>query len=148
MKDVVSVEAASVCAVTGIEGDHTKKGKRQVTILSSEAWKEVCSELGTELCPSTRRANLLVEGIDLSNPTDSLGGLVVVGEVVIRIAGETQPCRLMDDAMEGLKDTLTPNWRGGVFGEALNNGEIAVGDDVIFCSSTAVPDIPPSKDNV
>jgi MOSC domain-containing protein YiiM len=36
----------------------------------------------------------------------------------------------MDEALPGLREALRPNWRAGVYGEVLNDGEIAVGDPV------------------
>jgi len=32
----------------------------------------------------------------------------------------------------GLKDAMYGDWRGGAFGEALDDGEIRCGDDVIW----------------
>lgn len=112
---------------TGIEGDHFKKGSRQVTLLSQRAWEEVCDELGKKLDPKLRRANLVVDDLDFNN---SLGKIVTAGSIRIKITGETKPCRLMDESCPGLKDALSPDWRGGVFGEVLDKGSVAVGDMV------------------
>jgi hypothetical protein len=38
----------------------------------------------------------------------------------------------MDEALMGLKDAMYGDWRGGAFGEALDDGEIRCGDDVIW----------------
>lgn len=126
-KPVVEVTRATAVIGTGLEGDHLKCGSRQVTVLSREAWDEVCSDLGKKMDPSLRRANLLIEGIDLK---ESKGKILRVGSIKIKITGETTPCRLMDDAVPGLKNALAPDWRGGVFGEVLQAGEISVGDGV------------------
>jgi len=37
---------------------------------------------------------------------------------------------VMDDALPGLKNAPGKDWGGGAFGEVLDDGEIAVGDDV------------------
>ena len=102
-------------------------GRRQVTLLAREAWDAACSQLGVELDPSLRRANLLIEGIDL---VDSLGRTVKVGDARIKITGETKPCKLMEETRAGLLNALVPEWRGGVFGELLDTAVIHQGDPV------------------
>ncbi len=120
-----SVERARAVAGIGLDGDHAGGGKRQVTLLSLDAWRAACGEIGRDLDPSVRRANLLVDGIDLS-PT--IGSQIVFGEVVIEVLGETRPCELMDDdGRLGLQKALRPDRRGGVYGRILRGGELAVG---------------------
>ena len=126
-KPVVEVSQAEAKVGTGLEGDHLKSGSRQITILSQEAWDETCKDLGKKLDPIHRRANLLVEGLDLK---DSKGKIITLGAIQIKITGETTPCRLMDDEESGLKDALIPDWRGGVFGEVQVGGSITVGDEI------------------
>jgi MOSC domain-containing protein YiiM len=123
---IYEMAAREIVVGTGLEGDHFKKGSRQVTLLSKEAWNEACNDLGASLDPITRRANLLVEGVDLKNSKDKV--LLVGQDIQIKITGETKPCRLMDDAHPGLKDALKPDWRGGVFGEVLQGGIVRKGD--------------------
>jgi hypothetical protein len=38
----------------------------------------------------------------------------------------------MDEAHQGLRAALSPEWRGGVYGEVLDDGAIAVGSEVTF----------------
>lgn len=78
--DPVPVETAQAVVGTGLEGDHCKGGSRQITILAKEAWEEVCKDLGVELDPKARRANLFVEGVDLK---DSVGTVFSIGQVGI-----------------------------------------------------------------
>jgi MOSC domain-containing protein YiiM len=120
-------QAVQLVAGRGIEGNAHQGGKRQVTILSSDVWNRVRDELGVMVEPASRRANFFVEGIALE---EIRGKTLLVGGVRIRIHGETRPCEQMDQAHPGLRTTLGTDWKGGVFGEVLDDGAIAVGDAV------------------
>ncbi|MEM9406206.1 MAG: sulfurase, partial [Acidobacteriota bacterium] len=48
----------------GVAESADRGGKRQVTVLSAEAWEAACREIGRELDPVLRRANVLVRGMD------------------------------------------------------------------------------------
>lgn len=121
------VEQAILRAGAGLLSNANQGGKRQVTIISKEAWARVTERLGIELDPAVRRANLMVSGVDLKN---SRGKILQIGNCRIHIRGETRPCERMDQAWMGLRAALQDNWGGGVFGEVLDDGEIAPGDTV------------------
>ena len=57
--------SAVTVAGSGLQGNVEQKGKRQVTILDAARWADVEAELGRQVDPRTRRANLMVSGIDL-----------------------------------------------------------------------------------
>jgi MOSC domain-containing protein YiiM len=118
---------ARLVAGRGIVGNANQGGKRQVTIISREAWDAVTRELGVDLDPATRRANLLVSGVELAK---SRGRVLRVGGCRLRVYGETRPCWQMEEAQPGLQTALRPDWRGGAFAEVLEDGTIAVGDRV------------------
>jgi MOSC domain-containing protein YiiM len=118
---------AAVVAGKGIVGNANQGGKRQVTIVSSKNWEQVTAPLGSTPDPRLRRANLLVSDIDF---VDARGKILRVGNVRIRIYGETRPCEQMEAAVPGLQDAMSVPWGGGAFGEVLDDGEIAVGDAV------------------
>jgi MOSC domain-containing protein YiiM len=123
MREVDSIE---ISTAAGCVGDFRgKPGARQVTVLASEAWQTSCQELGQQLPWTARRANLLVAGIALA---DSTGCQLAIGDVVLQITGETDPCRRMDQTAAGLRQALTPDWRGGVCCRVLTGGRITVGD--------------------
>ena len=126
-----SVPRASAVSGRGLAGNANQGGKRQVTLLSADSWRDVVAELGAEVEPSLRRANLLLTGIDLR---ESRGRTLEVGGTRIRIYGETRPCNQMEEAHAGLRAALSPEWRGGAYGEVLADGEIAVGDRVAWLS--------------
>ncbi|NJN82653.1 MAG: MOSC domain-containing protein [Caldilineaceae bacterium] len=118
---------ATLVAGKGLAGNANQGGKRQVTLISHEKWQALMGELGAELDPAERRANLLVSGIELA---ESRGQTLQIGGVRIRIYGETRPCEQMDAAFLGLRAAMDAEWGGGAFGEVLDDGEIAVGNDV------------------
>jgi MOSC domain-containing protein YiiM len=122
------LEHARVAPDSGVAGDFRgRPGRRQVTVLAAPGWQAACAELGRELPWTTRRANLLVDGIPLAETT---GRRLVIGTVVLEITGELDPCSRMDEADEGLCRALTPDWRGGVTTRVLAGGDIDVGDGV------------------
>lgn len=124
---MMEVQHGRAAAAGWLEGDPHKSPRRGLTLLSAESWAEVCHELGVTLPWYTRRANLLIEGIDLPS---TIGREITIGDVRLRIHAETRPCGVMDQAHQGLKNTLAQHGRGGVYGEVLRGGDIRVGDCV------------------
>jgi MOSC domain-containing protein YiiM len=104
-----------------------KPGRRQVTVLFEDDWLAACAELGEARPWTIRRANLLVRGI--ANP-QAVEGRVVIGDIVLEITGETDPCTRMDAQWQGLTAALTPRWRGGVTTRVIAGGTARVGDPV------------------
>ena len=120
-------DRARVVAGRGIVGNANQGGKRQVTIVSNKHWEEVTAPLGDTPDPRLRRANLLVSDIDFSG---ARGKILKIGNVRVRIYGETRPCEQMDEAVDGLQKAMSVPWGGGAHGEVLTDGEIAIGDRV------------------
>ncbi len=129
---MVETQECRVLLKRGLDTEDRKPGTREVTLLSVEAWVEACRQLEAAVPWHTRRANLLVEGIDLAS---TLGRTLSIGEVRIRIHGESKPCEVMERQVKGLCAALAPDCRGGVYGQVLQGGTIHVGDRV-----SAVPD--------
>ena len=121
---VRSADSADAIVGQGLEGDHAGGGNRQVTLIEQEKWRAACQELGRELSGGMRRANLVVEGLSLSQ---AIGGRLRLGDVMIHVRGETRPCRLMDDKVAGLQQALSPDCRGGVYGKVVEGGVVSVG---------------------
>ncbi|KZB59019.1 MULTISPECIES: MOSC domain-containing protein [Thalassospira] len=124
-----TLDQVQVSTELGVDGDYRGKlRRRQVTILAEEGWNAAINEISKPDLPwTTRRANLFVRGIDL--PREK-GSKLVIGSVTFEITGETDPCHRMDDAAPGLKDAMTPDWRGGVTCRVIESGELAIGDQV------------------
>ena len=103
-----------------------RAGRRQVTVLSQESWQAACHDTGQPELPwTTRRANLLVTGVDLAAT-----GVLRIGEVELEVTGETAPCERMEEASPGLREALTPAWRGGVTCRVRQPGALRPGDPV------------------
>jgi len=113
----------------GIEGNADAGGRRQVTLISTRRWRRACTELEAEVDPVLRRANVLVDDVDL---TGSRSRTLAIGTTLLRIGGEQRPCRLMDDFHEGLQRALDADWGGGAYASVARGGTIRVGDDVAW----------------
>lgn len=128
-----TVDAVEIGLATGVHGDHrgaTRPGKsnrRQVTILRAEDWAAAIAELGIPVSWEQRRANLLVEGVDLPQ---AAGAMLRIGAALFEITGECDPCRRMDAVADGLQSALRPEWRGGRIARVIEGGHIALGDTV------------------
>ena len=118
---------ATLKAGRGLVDNADRGGMRQVTLMDAERWARIEETIGCSLDPSARRANLLVSGVSLAQ---SRGRILRVGPCRLRIVGETRPCERMDEAFGGLRRVMQEDWGGGAYAEVLDDGDIAVGDEV------------------
>ena len=128
------IEHVHVSVESGLAGDFRgavkpgREAKRQVSMIERADWDAAMAELGVDHHWSVRRANLLVEGIDLPQRQ---GAIVRIGaEVVLEIRIECDPCSRMEEIEPGLKAALTPDWRGGALARVISGGDIRVGDEI------------------
>lgn len=125
------IDRAAIGIDTGVAGDHRgairpgKSGKRQVTIMAVEDWAATLHDLGAAVSWEQRRVNLLSEGIDLPRER---GSRLRIGDVLIEITGECDPCSRMEEIAIGLKAALLPGWRGGRTAKVIEGGNVAIGD--------------------
>ncbi len=61
---------ATLVAQRGILNNANQGGRRQVTLVEQSQWEKVTSDFDSPVDPASRRANLMVSGIDL---TESAG---------------------------------------------------------------------------
>lgn len=128
-KPMLELDACQVSEQAGISGDYRgKPSKRQVTVLCEEKWRAACTELGEDLYWTTRRANLLVQGVKIG--PECIGKVLKLGDIRLEIVMETDPCFRMDQLRPGLRAALTPDWRGGACCRVLSGGNLALGDGV------------------
>ena len=119
---------------SGLAGDFRgavkpgREPKRQVSLIERADWDAAMAELGVDHHWSVRRANLLVEGLDLPQHA---GAIVRIGdEVVLEIMIECDPCSRMEEIEPGLKAALMPDWRGGALARVISGGDIRIGDSI------------------
>lgn len=134
---IETVDHVAVNTSEGLHGDFRgavrpgKSNRRQVSLIEAAGWSAAMADLGLADNPlpwHVRRANLLVEGLRL--PREA-GAVIAIGASLrIEVTCECDPCSRMEEIAAGLKAALTPDWRGGVLGRVLSDGEIAVGDEV------------------
>ena len=122
-------DQANISLTKGVEQDFRGSAKnRQVTILSTVDWLQVCKEIDADLPWTIRRANLLVDKLTFSQA--DVGKTLYIGDIELEITRETDPCSRMDDQHQGLKSALMSEWRGGVCCKVTKAGSLKVGDSV------------------
>lgn len=128
------LEHVHVSVEAGLAGDFRgavkpgRKAKRQVSLIERADWDVAMAELGVDHHWSARRANLLVEGLDLPQRA---GAVVLIGAAVaLEIMIECDPCSRMEEIEPGLKAALAVDWRGGALARVISGGEIRVGDSI------------------
>ena len=131
---IETVGRLAVTRAEGLHGDYRgairpgKSGRRQVSLIEAESWAAAMADLGAHVPWQERRANLLVSGLRL--PREA-GRIIAIGATLrIETTCECDPCSRMEEVAPGLKAALLPDWRGGVLGRVIADGEIAVGDEV------------------
>ena len=119
--------AISLVRGEGVEGDHTHGRMRHVTIVFEDDWRAATAELGRDVDPAARRANVLVSGGDGKR---LVGTTVRLGEATVEVKGIVSPCPVMDRAAEGLQAALRPDGRGGIWGRVVAGGVVRPGDGI------------------
>ena len=131
---MIRLDEALVTREHGVADDFRgSPGWRQVTVLSREAWTTACETVAAHLDWTTRRANLLVEGIDLVKTTRQV---LQIGDLVLEVTGESRPCERMDEAHDGLRVALRQDWRGGVCCGVVRDARIHAGDRLVLADLT------------
>jgi MOSC domain-containing protein YiiM len=134
-----SRDSGQISIERGLEGDArgAKYPSRQITILALEDWQYALADLSDpigspELPWTTRRANLLVQGLRLPR---AKAARLSIGPVILEVTGQTYPCSRMESTRKGLLSALAPNWRGGVTCRVISGGAIELGDRAAILSS-------------
>lgn len=131
-----AVDCARLLAGRGLEGDRyaaglgtfsKNAGKRDLTLIEAEAIEQFELDYGCRLDPALSRRNLLTRGVRLN---DLVGCEFSVGAVAMRGLRLCEPCTHLArltrlPVLPGLVH------RGGLYAEALGDGDLQVGDAII-----------------
>ena len=121
-------QALQIDATDGVCSDHGNSARRHITLFSEEQWRAACDQIGVDLPWTTRRANVLLRGLEFG-PSHARAR-ITIGDVSLQVHGELTPCFRMEEQATGLHDALVPEWRGGVHAEVISGGQIGIGDTV------------------
>ena len=113
----------------GLEGDRSKGGNRQVTLIQKEHMEAVASFLGNDDFEFTLTCrNILIEGINLLSLK---GKQFQIGEAILEYTGECHPCSRMEEAL-GMGGYNAMRGHGGITAKVIVSGKLKSGDP-IFC---------------
>ena len=120
-EDMIPVETLKVVRQKGIEGDTSfGRGKRQILIISHE----VVEAYG--LMPGDLRENITVSQLDVSAiPAEAR---LSIGDVVLEVVGDCNPCARLEELRVGLMDEMQGN--RGILARVLEPGEINIGQTI------------------
>lgn len=124
--ELVSVPHAEV-SPDGIEGDHSRAGKRAVTLIQAEHLPVISALLGgQQIEPRDLRRNILISGINLLALRKTH---VEIGGCTLYIHGPCPPCSRMEETF-GPGGYSAVRGHGGVYAEVTSPGALSLHDSV------------------
>ena len=124
----VDVVGSAVLTEAGFEGDHSRKGKRAVTLIQAEHLPVIAALAGKDhISPETLRRNLVVSELNLLAIRQ---GLLRVGETMLELHGPCPPCSRMEKTI-GAGAYNAMRGHGGWYASAVTAGVVRVGDAVV-----------------
>ena len=121
----------------GLEGDHSRPGKRALTLIQAEHVPVIASLAGLDAVdPSELRRNLLISGLNLSALRGHRFKLGACAEV--ELTGPCAPCSRMEKAL-GFGAYTAMRGHGGWCARVISPGPVAVGMDVTPIQSETEP---------
>ena len=127
LKPPLRTESVEAIENKGLQGDRSKGGNRQVTLIQKEHMLAVASFLGkADLDFTLTRRNILVEGINLLSLK---GKQFQIGEAMFEYSGECHPCSRMEEAL-GTGGYNAMRGHGGITAKVVTGGEIKSNDPI------------------
>jgi len=129
-----ALDSAELIEGQGVAGDFrgTRKsgstGQNGVVLIEASDWANAVDECTADVPWFERRANLLVEDLDI--PQQPGARLRIGSEVLVEITQECAPCERMEALHPGLREALEPDWRAGARARVLRGGEVSIGDEI------------------
>lgn len=133
---MAAVESVDAVAGRGLRGDRYFRGTGyysgfddcEVTFIEAEAVETIREEEGIDLGDGRHRRNIVVSGVDVH---ELLEARFSVGDAVFEGTRPRPPCAHVEDVAgeDGVARSLKHD-RGGICAHVVENGEIAVGDEV------------------
>ena len=121
------VRPVTSCEVTeeGLTGDHSRPGKRAVTLIQAEHLPVIAALANLPgVAPETLRRNILVSGLNLLALRKAR---LRLGTVLLEITGPCAPCSRMEKAL-GPGGFNAVRGHGGWCARVLEPGRVAIGD--------------------
>ena len=138
-EDMVEINEANAIESRGIIGDryYVLSGTfskseiepdQEITLIESEAFKELESVHGVHLDYSESRRNVVTSNVELNN---LVGKQFVVGDATLKGMRLCEPCAYLSEKTGNSK--LVKQWlhRAGLRASIVNSGKIKAGDSVI-----------------
>ena len=111
----------------GVDGDHARSPRRQVTLIGAEDLAAIAAFLGRDQVePAALRRNIVVAGINL-HALKEAG--VRIGAAELLVTGACHPCSRMEEVF-GTGGYNAVRGHGGVTARIVRAGRVAVGDAV------------------
>ncbi|WP_374706516.1 MOSC domain-containing protein [Marinobacter sp. F4206] len=128
-----ALDRVAVIPGKGLDGDRFKgreTSKRQVTLIQKEHLHAIASCLQREaIGPEVFRRNIVVSGLNL---LALKGKTFRIGSVVLEYTGLCHPCSKMETTL-GPGGYNAMRGHGGITTRVVEEGELALGDDVQAC---------------
>jgi|GEM_PF-1090310 len=127
--ETVVYASAKVSFKNGIADDYrtSLKNGQEIRVITTENWEAVCAELNTKLHWTLSRANIIIEGIDL---TDTIGDALRIGNFYLEIIAQNIPDETYNNTFNGLTASLAKDWRAGIIAKVYSEGFVSEKDDV------------------
>ena len=126
-RDTVRPVSSAEITAAGLQGDHSRAGKRAVTLVQAEHLSAIGSFLGqSTVDPSLLRRNLVIAGLNLAGLK---GRQIRIGTALLELTVICAPCSRMEETF-GPGGYSAVRGHGGWCATVIEPGLVTVGDAV------------------